>query len=73
MPMYEYMCEKCGEKFEKLVLSAETKIACPRCGSTSCERVYSSFAFGVGRKFTTSMRIASGCGCSAGGCGCHRG
>jgi hypothetical protein len=35
--------------------------------------VYSSFAFGVGRKFTTSMRIAGGCGCAAGGCACHRG
>jgi len=73
MPMYEYVCEKCGEKFEKLVRSAETKIACPRCGSPACERLYSSFAFSVARKFTASVRSASGCGCSPGGCGCHRG
>jgi len=73
MPMYEYVCEKCGEKFEKLVLSPATRIACPRCGSTACERIYSSFALSATRKTIASFRSAGGCGCAAGGCACHRG
>jgi putative FmdB family regulatory protein len=73
MPMYEYVCERCGEKFEKLILSPSTKVVCPRCGSSACEQVYSSFAFSVARKVIASVRSGSGCGCSAGGCACHRG
>jgi putative FmdB family regulatory protein len=73
MPMYEYLCRTCGEKFEKLVLSSEARIVCPRCESSACERLYSSFAFGGGRKSLARVPAARGCGCSAGGCGCHRG
>jgi putative FmdB family regulatory protein len=45
VPIYEYRCEECGERFEELVAaSTEIAPACPRCGSTSVSRLYSRFA-----------------------------
>jgi putative FmdB family regulatory protein len=44
MPMYEYDCLKCGERFEVLVRGAQTPIACTACGHDQVERVVSSFA-----------------------------
>ena len=35
MPIYEYTCQKCNNKFEQLVRSksGESKFPCPKCGS----------------------------------------
>jgi putative FmdB family regulatory protein len=56
MPMYEYRCENCGEKFEKLrrMSEADDGLLCPRCSSGRVERLLSSFATG-------------GCGTGGGG------
>jgi len=39
MPIYEYVCPKCGESFEKLVRGGrkgrETSVTCPNCGHES--------------------------------------
>jgi putative FmdB family regulatory protein len=45
MPIYEYKCGKCGEKFEfKLsILHNKKSIKCPKCGAEDPERVYSPF------------------------------
>ena len=43
MPLYEYDCLKCGQRFEVLVRGPQT-IACPSCGNEGVERVISSFA-----------------------------
>ena len=42
MPIYEYRCEKCEERFEEF-LSSSTNPAppCPKCSSTSVERLLS--------------------------------
>ena len=45
MPIFEYKCKKCGFKFEKLVLGKE-KIQCPKCKSTSLEKLFSPFNVG---------------------------
>jgi len=66
MPIYEYRCRECGEKFEKLVLrarDAET-IECPRCGQRASEQLYSTFATTGGG---TASRAGAACGPSAGG------
>jgi putative FmdB family regulatory protein len=49
MPIYEYACEQCGEKFEQLVrsMSGEAKIACPKCASSKTKRALSVFAVGA--------------------------
>lgn len=33
MPIYEYVCEDCGTKYEKVVLNKAQEIACPKCES----------------------------------------
>ena len=32
MPIFEYVCKKCGKNFETLVPNASAKPACPACG-----------------------------------------
>ncbi len=45
MPVYEYKCCECGERFEiKRNLCAEERaVKCPRCGAKNAERVFSLF------------------------------
>ena len=45
MPIFEYECSGCRERFELLVSGAEESgRACPRCGGTRLRRLLSSFA-----------------------------
>jgi len=41
MPIYEYKCQKCGCKFEKLVFG-ENEIKCPKCNSKRIEKLFPS-------------------------------
>ncbi|MBN1368167.1 MAG: zinc ribbon domain-containing protein [Dehalococcoidales bacterium] len=48
MPIYEYECMECGEKFEKFCRlnedkDTEKKLTCPKCTSEKVTRVYSTF------------------------------
>jgi putative FmdB family regulatory protein len=45
MPIFEYKCEDCGSKFEKLVRRpGAEKVLCPSCGQSHLEQQYSAFA-----------------------------
>jgi len=46
MPIYEFRCEACRKKFEKIVLSGAVPASaqCPKCGKKGAERVVSRFA-----------------------------
>jgi len=55
MPIYEYKCENCGERFEKLIYNDE-KIECPKCGSEKVRKLISLF---------TTSGISSGSSCSS--------
>lgn len=50
MPIYEYSCEACGERFEALrpVESRDKPLDCPKCGHNSSEKLLSVFAAGGG-------------------------
>ncbi|QJA05975.1 zinc ribbon domain-containing protein [Thermosulfurimonas marina] len=50
MPIYEFRCEHCGERFEKLCLTSrdERETRCPRCGSSRVKREFSTFACTLG-------------------------
>ena len=48
MPIYEYLCEECQTQYEKLVLSKNEKIACPKCGSARKTQQLSTFAAHTG-------------------------
>ena len=54
MPIYEYECTKCGEKFDLLrnITDSDQEIKCPRCGANSAKRILSLFG-------TTSSSIPS--------------
>ena len=43
MPIFDYECRTCGERFELIVLKA-TVAACPSCQSQELEQLISSFA-----------------------------
>lgn len=43
MPIYEFVCSECGERFERLVDAGAERESCPSCGSTG-ERVFSAVA-----------------------------
>lgn len=49
MPVYEYKCKTCGEKFEitRGIKEEETGVRCPRCGSSDAKRSFSLFGRGA--------------------------
>jgi putative FmdB family regulatory protein len=51
MPLYEYTCAKCGERFEIVSSHAgrEEQAVCPACGSREVTRVFSAFRVGISR------------------------
>lgn len=46
MPIYEYECIDCGERFEKLIRNVEKppEITCPSCESLDVQRLISQVA-----------------------------
>lgn len=67
MPIYEYECRDCGERFERLTTARErnASAACPQCGSENTERVVSGFAVGRPSKPATGCTTC----CPGGTCG----
>ncbi len=68
MPLFEFICKKCGHAFEALVLG-QRQPTCPQCKSAELEPVASTFATTHGSKSGTDSRPAIGCGTGAGGGG----
>jgi len=64
MPMYEYKCQECGQRFEALILSPKDEVHCLKCGSISVERQLSTFAVGSGSSKAGSSASPS---CGSGG------
>ena len=48
MPIYEYDCSDCGERFEIFVRSSDQKLLCPECQSENIARRLSTFAATAG-------------------------
>jgi putative FmdB family regulatory protein len=67
MPIYEYRCEDCGTKFEKLVRrSADgSGIECPSCGQTHLKQELSTFA---AHASSGSKHEEAPAACPTGGC-----
>ncbi len=69
MPIYEYLCHACEERFEKYVRAFGESVSCPACTSADVEKLLSSFAV-AGALGPAGSAPASG-GCCGGGCGCR--
>jgi putative FmdB family regulatory protein len=61
MPVYEYRCDQCGERFDLFVRSATKQIEpkCPQCGSTKVKKAIS--LFGVGGA-SGGQNLSASCG-----------
>jgi len=75
MPIYEFRCEKCQRRFEKLCPIGESghNLQCPACGAPGPRRVMSGFATGGGGDSDAAASSGGGCaGCAGGSCAtCH--
>ena len=60
MPIYEYICQDCGQKSEILMKSSEQKAVC-FCGSENLKKQFSAFAVSEGS-------ASSFGGCADGSC-----
>jgi putative FmdB family regulatory protein len=78
MPIYEYLCDDCGEHYERIVMNGSTKVTCPKCDSAKKTIQLSMFAApanggkssGGSSMSGPSSGSGGGC-CGGGGCGCH--
>jgi putative FmdB family regulatory protein len=44
MPIFEYACETCNHRFEKLVFGSTEGIRCPSCEGEKLRKLFSVFA-----------------------------
>ncbi|MFW6131283.1 MAG: FmdB family zinc ribbon protein [Candidatus Aminicenantaceae bacterium] len=68
MPIYEYICKKCGKHFECLVsIGNENIVSCTHCNSKDIQKKFSSF--GIGGKNSRINQTSSSCTtCSSHSC-----
>ena len=72
MPIYEYVCDDCGERYERIVMSQNQAITCPKCASAKHTLQLSVFAAPSNGKSSASASPSAGsCGCTPHSCGCH--
>ena len=74
MPLYEYHCPTCKNKFDKLQPMSATGADCPVCEQPA-RRAISVFAAvtsggSPGSEFSPMPMPMGGGGCCGGGCGC---
>ncbi len=60
MPMYEYLCQVCGNSFEKLlpIAQADAPHVCPACGGQETQRKLSTFAMSSGGAKSSAPAVA---------------
>jgi len=68
MPIYEYDCMNCSERFSVLqsIICGKNETKCPQCGSDKVKKMMSSFCCSSGSGSSLSSSIPSG-GFSGGG------
>lgn len=61
MPVYEFQCDDCGEKFSEIRKMGDfTPGKCVSCGSQNVKKIFSGFS-------STSSSAGSSCSSSGGG------
>lgn len=75
MPVYEYTCGDCAQRFDLYVphRTLSDTVACRHCGGTNVRRLVSTFAMvgagaGVESAFDAGESADAGGSCGVGGC-----
>jgi len=70
MPIYEFQCKDCSDRFETLVRGSETP-ACPKCSSENLQKLISAHSISSGAPDTPcgSAPCSPAPRCGMGGCG----
>jgi len=70
MPIYEYICNDCGKRFEILrsIKEADTPILCNICQSNKTQRAVSVFYAQSGSRIIAGSGKSGCTGCSTGSC-----
>lgn len=68
MPIFEFLCERCGTHFEELVRSSSSieGVICPACDSAEVTKQISTFASKISGSSSSSSWGASAASCSTG-------
>lgn len=64
MPLFDYVCPKCGHKFEKLVAKYDQEVVCPKCNNIANKSYSGSVLGSLGKKpsnCTGDCKNCSGC------------
>lgn len=62
MPIYEFICNSCGNEFEAIVSSTDTtSVSCDSCESGDVKKVMSASSIKVGGSASSALP-AAGCG-----------
>jgi putative FmdB family regulatory protein len=78
VPIYDFACVACDERFDELQRSDAPSPPCPSCGAEETQRLLSPFlvpnSSAGQRAYVRSMPSAHDLGCcGGGGCGTHAG
>jgi putative FmdB family regulatory protein len=74
MPIYEYVCDDCQARYERIVMSETQQIECPKCASKRHTLQLSVFSAGKSTNGAASSSVtstSSGCCCTPNSCGCN--
>ena len=72
MPLFEFVCKKCGKKFEKIVFSTDKEeIECPQCKSKEVEKQFSLFSANSSEHKSPDCAAKQSSGCCNGCCHHH--
>jgi len=66
MPLFEYQCKDCGQRFETLVIGSH-KPVCPSCRGEHLEKLASVFGVAGSPHAGAGPRSDAGCGSGGGG------
>jgi putative FmdB family regulatory protein len=66
MPIFEYRCRECGERFEAIVHGPNPATVCKACGSKKLEQLLSVFAVAGGSNSSASAAAAEPGPCPCG-------
>ncbi len=72
MPIYEFECKSCGERFELLTsFSRLSEAKCKKCGSDDVKKLVSTFATKTDNGYSSGGSCSSCASGNCSTCSCH--